>query len=127
MKHYARIDANNVVVEVLKFNDSWDLEAVSGRFGRPGTSFVETFDDGTRYRYAQPGCKYLPEEDVFTTIQIPAELAEDPNIEIRFDPETYAYYLEYVDIDIVKAAVAEGTIVIPEEFVLAPDILSVYS
>ena len=126
MRHYARLDSDNVVTEVLCFGDSWDEYRVNEKFGK-GTRLVETFLDmndgvsdagfntaGRRYRYAFPGARYLPDHDVFTMPQIdPEDIPEGTSI--VYDSSTYSYYVEYNDYDAIMQAVEAGQIDVPQE------------
>lgn len=137
MRYFARLNENNIVTEVLSFRDDWSDEKIISLFGR-GDTLLETFLDmnngvsseghppeGRRYRYALPGSKYLPEEDVFTMPLIDPDTIPE-GTSIVYDASTYSYYVQYDDMDAIMEAINAGIIDVPEDIISTEDSKMIY-
>ena len=71
MAYFAKVDENNVVLEVVIVNDDIvtteqaGIDFLKDLYGENNVRWIQTFDDGTRIHYAGKGYKYNLSEDAF--------------------------------------------------------------
>ena len=71
MAYFAKVDENNVVLEVVIVNEDIvttvqaGIDFLKDLYGDNNVSWIQTFDDGTRIHYAGKGYKYNLSEDAF--------------------------------------------------------------
>tara|TARA_Y100001972_G_C7407592_1_gene211477 strand:+ start:88 stop:474 length:387 start_codon:yes stop_codon:yes gene_type:complete len=100
MASFAKIDENNIVLEVVLVNDEIakteedGINFLKDLYKDNNQRWVQTFDDGTRANFAGKGFKYILSEDVFIppqpypswVLKKPEYIWESP---IGDPPETY--------------------------------------